>query len=95
MRLRNFSFQKTHKVVIAIAIVLGLLTIGSPPFFSRDRVKNETSEASAMGTGTQLGAVVGVSIEIYDFSTPDDRAMLVQAIEKGQIQGLVTTLSPR
>ena len=66
MRLRNFSFQKTHKVVIAIAIVLGLLTIGSLPFFSGDRVKNETSEASAMGTGTQLGAVVGVSIEIYD-----------------------------
>jgi len=32
-----------------------------------------------MGTGTQLGAVVGVSIEIYDFTTPDDRAMLVQA----------------
>ena len=65
MRLRNFSFQKTHKVVIAIAVVLGLLTIGSLPFFSRDRVKNETSEATAMGTGTQ-GAVVGVSIEIYD-----------------------------
>jgi hypothetical protein len=57
MRLRNFSCQKTHKVVIAIAVVLGFLTIGSLPFFSRDRVKNETIEASAMGTGTQLGAV--------------------------------------
>ncbi len=58
--------SKTHKVVIAIAVVLGLLTIGSLPFFSRDRVKNETIEASAKGTGTQLGAVVGVSMEIYD-----------------------------
>jgi hypothetical protein len=88
MRLRNFLFQNTHKVVIAIAVVLGLLTIGSVPF-----VKNETIEASAIGTGTQLGAVVGVSIEIYDFSTPDDRAMLVPAFEKGQIQGLVNALS--
>jgi hypothetical protein len=43
MRLRNFLFQNTHKVVIAIAVVLGLLTIGSVPF-----VKNETIEASAM-----------------------------------------------
>ena len=93
MRLRNFLFQKTHKLVITIAVVVGLLTIGSLPFFSRDRVKNETIEASAMGTGTQLGAIVGVSIEIYDFSTPDDRTMLVQAFEKGQNQGLVNALS--
>jgi hypothetical protein len=42
--------------------VVGLLTIGSLPFFSRDHVKNETIEASAMGTGTQLGAVVGVAL---------------------------------
>jgi hypothetical protein len=93
MRLRNFLFHKTHKLVITIAVVVGLLTIGSLPFFSRDRVKNETIEASAMGTGTQLGAIVGVSIEIYDFSTPDDRAMLVQAFEKGQNNGLVNALS--
>jgi hypothetical protein len=64
MRLRNFLFQKSHKLVITIAVVVGLLTIGSLPFFSRDRVKNETIEPSAMGTGTQLGAIVGVSIEI-------------------------------
>ena len=51
MRLRNFLFHKTHKLVITIAVVVGLLTIGSLPFFSRDRVKNETIEASAMGTG--------------------------------------------
>jgi hypothetical protein len=59
--------------------VLGLLTIGSLPFFSLDRVKNQT---------------VGVSMEIYDFYTPDDRAMLVQAFEKGQDNGLVAWLTP-
>jgi hypothetical protein len=85
--------QKTHKFVIAIAVVVGLLTIGSLPFFSRDRVKNETIEASAMGTSTQLGEVVGVSVEIYDFSTPEDRQVLVQAFEKGQNNGLVNALS--
>src|SRR5260370_5540046 len=93
MRLRNLLFQKTCKLVITIAVVVGLLTVGSLPFFSRDRVKNETIEASAMGTGTQLGAIVGVSIEIYDFSAPEDRQVLVQAFEKGQNQGLVNALS--
>ena len=93
MFLRKFLIQKTHKFVIAIAVVVGLLTIGSLPFFSRDRVKNETIEASAMGTSTQLGEVVGVSVEIYDFSTPEDRQVLVQAFEKGQNNGLVNALS--
>jgi len=93
MFLRKSLIQKTHKFVIAIAVVVGLLTIGSLPFFSRDRVKNETIEASAMGTSTQLGEVVGVSVEIYDFSTPEDRQVLVQAFEKGQNNGLVNALS--
>ena len=46
-----------------------------------------------MGTGTQLGATYGVSLEIYDFSTPEDRQVLIQAFEKGQNQGLVNALS--
>ena len=56
-------------------------------------MKNETIEASAMGTSTQLGQVVGVSVEIYEFSTPEDRQVLVEAFEKGQNNGLVTALS--
>jgi hypothetical protein len=46
-----------------------------------------------MGTGTQLGSVINVSLEIYEFSTEQDRQMLIQAFEKGQNQGLVNTLS--
>ena len=74
-------------------MLVALLTVGSLPFFSRDRVKNETIEASAMGTSTQLGEVVGISVEIYDFSTPEDRQVLVEAFEKGQNNGLVNALS--
>src|SRR5260370_13858505 len=68
-------------------------TVGSLPVFSSDRVKNETIEASAMGTSTQLGQVVGISVEIYDFSTPQDRQVLVEAFEKGQNNGLVNALT--
>jgi hypothetical protein len=42
---------------------------------------------------TLNGQVVGVSIEIYDFSTPDDHQLLVTSFEKGQNSGLVNTLS--
>ena len=84
---------KFIKFIIGGLMLVALLTVGSLPFFSRDRVKNETIEASAMGTSTQLGEIVGVSVEIYEFSTPEDRQVLVQAFEKGQNNGLVNALS--
>ena len=82
---------KSYKLVIGGLMLVALLTLGSLPFFSRE--KHETIEASAMGTSTQLGQVVGVSLEIYEFSTPQDRQVLVEAFEKGQNNGLVTALS--
>jgi hypothetical protein len=90
---RRIAFVKSPKFVIGGLMLVALLTVGSLPFFSRARVKNETIEATAMGTSTQLGQIIGVSIEIYDFSTPEDRQVLVEAFEKGQNQGLVNALS--
>jgi hypothetical protein len=55
--------------------------------------KNETIEAQAFGTGTQMGQTIGVTLNIYEFSTPADRVNLVQAFTKGQNQGLVNALS--
>jgi len=71
-------------------LLIGLLLAASLPVFARD--KNETIDATAFGTGTQLGANIGVTLNIYEFSTPADRAVLVQAYEKGQNQGLVNAL---
>jgi hypothetical protein len=90
---KRMVISQAHKFVIGGLILVALLTVGSLPFFSHARVKNETIEASAMGTSTQLGQVVGVSIEIYDFSTTDDHQLLVTAFEKGQNNALVNTLS--
>jgi hypothetical protein len=56
------------------------------------RDKYETIEAQAFGTGTQLGQNIGVTLNIYEFSTPADRVTLIQAFEKGQNQGLVNAL---
>ena len=68
----------------------GVLMIGILPGFARD--KYETIDAQAMGTGTQLGQNIGVTLNIYEFSTPADRVTLIQAYEKGQNQGLVNAL---
>jgi len=73
-------------------MLTGLLILASTLAFSRGP-KSETVEASAMGTGTQLGQMIGVTLEIYDFSTPEDKQILVDAFTKGQNQGLVNALS--
>ena len=60
----KLACPKMHRLVIRAMLLAGLLTVGALPFFSRDHVKNETIEATAMGTGTQLGATYGISLEI-------------------------------
>jgi len=78
------------KITIKSLMLGGLLMSGLLPGFAKD--KYETIEAQAFGTGTQMGQNIGVTLNIYEFSTPADRVTLVQAFEKGQNQGLVNAL---
>jgi hypothetical protein len=71
----------------------GLLLLFVTPGFSGQRGKNEVIEASAMGTGSQMGQAIGITVTIYEYSTPEDRQILVQAYEKGQNKALVNALS--
>jgi len=87
------AFPMVPKFVIGGLLLVGLLLIGNTPGRSSEKVKPETIEASAMGTGTQLGAVIGVTLIINEYSTPADRQVLVDAFGKGQNQGLVNALS--
>jgi hypothetical protein len=85
------AYSKAVKISLKSLLVLGLAMFVIHPGFARD--KYETLEAQAWGTGTQMGQSVGVTLNIYEFSTPADRVTLVQAFEKGQNQGLTTALS--
>jgi hypothetical protein len=78
------------KAVFNVALLTSLLLLGSVPGFSRD--KNETIDATAWGTSTQLGRSIGVTLIIYQYSTPEDRQILVEAFQKGSNQGLVNAL---
>lgn len=82
--------SKTAKFATVSLLLVGLMTIGSICSFAKD--KNETIDATAYGTSTQLGQNIGVTIIIYEFSTPEDRQVLVDAFQKGQNQGLVNAL---
>ena len=74
------------------SLLLALLLVAAIPGSSQDDRKIETIDAQATGTSTQLGHTVGVKITIYQYSTPEDRQVLVDAFNKGQHQGLVKAL---
>ena len=83
------AMPRIHMLVLATLLAAGLLTIGSSPALCQ---KAETIEATAMGTGTQLGQNVEIRLIINDYSTMEERQVLVDAFTKGQNQGLVTAL---
>ena len=74
--------------IVSVAIcAIGLLL----PVFATGQV--ETIDATARGTSTQMGAIRSVKIVISQFSTPEDKQVLVDAFKKGQSQGLYDALS--
>jgi hypothetical protein len=89
MRQPKSTVQKIHLLVLSTLLAIGLLTFGSSSALCQ---KAETIEATAMGTGTQLGQNVEVRLIINDYSTMEERQVLVDAFTKGQNQGLVTAL---
>jgi hypothetical protein len=80
---------KASKIAVRCLVVM-VMVMGCVPGFARD--KYETIDATAYGTSTQLGANVGVTVIIYEFSTPETRQALIEAFQKGQNQGLVNAL---
>ncbi len=82
--------RQVRRFALSGLLLIGLLTIGTAPAFSQ---KAETIEATAEGTGTQMGQMINIRLIINDYSTLEERQILVQAFTKGQNQGLVNALS--
>lgn len=78
------------RVVFNVLLLTGLLLLASIAGFARE--KYETIDATAWGTSTQLGRNIGITLIIYDYSTPADRAILAEAFQKGSNKGLVNAL---
>ena len=88
MKCRNgFSGMTAGRVVLVAVLVM----LSSLSGFGRGP-KQETIEAMAMGTGTQTGRTFGVTLNIAEFSTPEDKQILIDSYAKAQNQGLYNAL---
>jgi len=83
--IRKFSYRGLLLTTLLLMVVT--LTL------SADTRKVATIDATAMGTSTQLGKNVSVKVTIYEFSTEEDRQILIDAFKNGQNQGLVNALT--
>jgi len=87
MRTNSRSLQSVNGSLLLLALLMATCV----PGFGQ-RGKTETLDATAFGTSTQLGKNFGVKIIIYEFSSPEDRQVLVDAFQHGQNDGLVNAL---
>jgi len=86
-KIRKFGYSR-----FLIAVLL-LAAVTLAVYADDTRVKVGTIDAIAKGTSTQMGQIINVKVTINQFSTEDDRTILVEAFKKGQNQGLVNALT--
>ena len=85
--------SNTYKLVIGCFLLVLVLVAGASQSSSQGRPKAETITAVVTGTSTQAGQITTMMLLIYEFSTDDDRQILIDAFNKGQNQGLFNALS--
>ena len=89
----NTGTSNFRKFGCSTLLLAALVLIGVTVAVSADDRSTETIDATAMGTSTQLGQNVSVKVTIYEFSTDEDRKILIDAFKEGQNQGLVNALT--
>jgi hypothetical protein len=86
--------KKIRMPIVGVAIAslaLGLFALQSSG--QEERMRPEEYQAQAMGQGTQMGQTFNVTVHIEEYSTPDERQVLVDAFEKAGSQGLYNALN--
>jgi hypothetical protein len=87
--------QKVTRVIFmspAVAFVC-LFLLARVQSVAQNQPVNEEYQAQAMGQGTQLGQTFNVTIHIEEYSTPEERQVLVDAFDKAGSQGLFNALN--
>jgi hypothetical protein len=73
--------------VVAIAFLV--VSLGT----AQEKMPPEEYQAQAMGESTQMGRTFNVTIHVEEYSTPEERQILVDAFEKAGSKGLYNALN--
>jgi len=87
------TFPRSGGITLGVLLAIGLLTVLSAPASPQDHSKPEIIQGVLTGSGLQAGQLTNLTLAIYEFSTPDDKQVLVDAFQKGQNTGLFNALT--
>lgn len=89
--------QKLQKLCLVsrvfVYVCLCLLSLVILRGAAQEKMAPEEYQAQAMGEGTQMGQTFNVTLHIQEYSTPEERQVLVDAFEKAGSQGLFNALN--
>jgi hypothetical protein len=89
----RMALSGISKIMVGALLGTGLLVVGSALTSAQDHAKPEIIQGVITGTGLQAGQLTNLTFAIYEFSTPDDKQVLLEAFQKGQNQGLFNALT--
>ena len=85
------NLKKVVLVMVALVIV-GVLLLTGFPSAAQDKSQREVYQAQAMGQNTQVGKTFNVTINIAEYSTEEERQVLIDAFNKAGSKGLYNAL---
>jgi hypothetical protein len=92
-QIMRMALPGISKIMVGALLGTGLLVAGSALTSAQDHTKPEIIQGVITGTGLQAGQLTNLTFAIYEFSTPDDKQVLLEAFQKGQNQGLFNALT--
>ena len=85
--------QKIISHATAVTAMCAFLYLIAFPNAAQDQRLREEYQAQAMGQGTQLGRTFNETLIIEEYSSPEERQVLVEAFEKAGSQGQFNALN--
>ena len=88
MRLLTSTNRCVRKSVFPILMLLGTFTLAAKPGFA-----SSPNPETIQATYSQAGNTIGVTLVVYNYSTPSDLQLLSLAFQEGQDRELANALS--
>jgi len=85
--------KKTKFTVLTVVVASVVVLLSSTRSIAQEQMLHEEYQAQAMGQGTQMGQTFNVTVHIEEYSSPEERQVLVEAFDKAKSQGLFNALS--
>lgn len=81
-----------RKMIVGIAFAAAAVLLIAVTTTFAQKQKSEQISATAMGTSTQLGRMISIDIRINEYSTADDRKVLLEVFQEKGTEGVANAL---